>query len=103
MKDSRDLSFKPREEFADLDKGKPQSYRRPNLRLSIVTTVIGSVVAYVTMSFSPQLNTIVVFGFPLRYLLGAQGSLIIFMILIFNFALGTNRSDVDFSLDGETE
>lgn len=87
------------QEFADLDKGKPQSSRQPGLRLSIVTTVIWSVVTCVTMFLSPQLNTVVVFGFPLAYYLGAQGSLIIFTTLIFNFALRTNRSDPGFGVD----
>lgn len=90
-------------EFADLDKGKRQAHRQYSIWLTAVTIVIWFVVTYVAVFFSPRLNTIVNFGFPLGYYLGAQGSLVIFMILIFNYALRVNKADAGYGVDGESE
>jgi len=57
----------------------------------------------VAIFFAAQLNTMVVFGFPLGYYMGAQGSLIVFVILIFNYALKMNRADVDYGVAEEAE
>lgn len=83
--------------------GKPQTYRQSDIRLTTITMAIWFVVTYVAIFFSPQLNTIVIFGFPLGYYMGAQGSLIIFVILIFNYALRMNKADVDYGVDEESE
>lgn len=48
--------------------------------------------------FAPQLNEIVIFGFPLGFYMAAQGSLIVFVVLIFWFASKQNRIDEEFGV-----
>ena len=43
----------------------------------------------------------VILGFPLGYYMGAQGSLIIFVWLIFNYAFKMNKADVDYGVEEE--
>jgi putative solute:sodium symporter small subunit len=41
------------------------------------------------------LNSIVIFGFPLGFYMAAQGSLIVFVVLIFWFSHRQNQIDED--------
>jgi len=55
-------------------------------RLMIVSLVVWAIFGYAIHLFSRQLNEIVILGFPLGFYMAAQGSLIIFVALIFWFA-----------------
>jgi putative solute:sodium symporter small subunit len=48
--------------------------------------------------FVRLLNTIVIGGFPLGFYMAAQGSLIVFVVLIFWFAWKQNRIDEEFGV-----
>jgi putative solute:sodium symporter small subunit len=55
-------------------------------------------VAWFVLSFgihmlAPALNSIVIFGFPLGFYMAAQGSLILFLVLLFWFAAAQNKID----------
>lgn len=51
--------------------------------------------------FVTGLNSIVIGGFPLGFYMAAQGSLIVFVILIFWFATRQNRIDEEFGVTEE--
>lgn len=53
--------------------------------------------------FVDALNQIIILGFPLGYYMAAQGSLIIFVILIFWFAKRQNSIDEEFGIHEEEE
>ena len=59
-------------------------------RLMIIALVIWAIFGYGIHIFAGQLNEIVILGFPLGFYMAAQGSLIVFVALIFWFA---NRQD----------
>ena len=80
---------------------RPQEYWKYNVRLTIFTLVVWFVVTYVAIFFAPQLNNIVIFGFPMGYYMGAQGSLIVFVWLIFNYAFKMNKADIDYGVEEE--
>lgn len=80
---------------------RPQEYWKYNVRLTTFTMIVWFVVTYVAIFFAPQLDTIVIAGFPLGYYMGAQGSLIIFVWLIFNYALKMNKADVEYGVEEE--
>jgi putative solute:sodium symporter small subunit len=90
-------------ELKGLDKQKLTDYWRYNIRLTAVTMVIWFVVTYVAIFFAPQLDKIVIFGFPMGYYMGAQGSLIVFVILIFNYAIKMNKADREYGVEEEEE
>ena len=48
--------------------------------------------------FAVQLNPIHIFGFPLAYYMGAQGSLIVFVVGLFWFARRQNQIDEEFGV-----
>jgi putative solute:sodium symporter small subunit len=90
-------------ELAGLDKEKLKAYWKLNIRLTTIVMVIWFVVTYVAIFFTPQLNNIVILGFPFGYYMGAQGSLIIFVILIFWYAFKMNAADKEYGVEEEEE
>jgi putative solute:sodium symporter small subunit len=56
-------------------------------------------VTFVAPFFSEQLNQYTVLGLPLGYFMGAQGSLLVYLVLIGLYALIMNRLDRRFGVD----
>lgn len=86
-----------------MDTEKLRAYWNYNVRLTTITLFIWFVVTYVCAYFVNELNSIVIFGFPLGYYMGAQGSLIVFVLLIFNYAFKMNKADKDYGVEEEEE
>ena len=59
------------------------------------------VVTYVAGFFARELNTITVFGFPLGFYMGAQGSLIVYVVIIFFYAVRMNKLDKEYGVSEE--
>jgi putative solute:sodium symporter small subunit len=91
------------QELKGLDKQKLKDYWKYNVRLTTITLVIWFVVTYVCSALAPQLNNIVILGFPMGYYMGAQGSLIIFVWLIFNYAFKMNKADKTYGVEEEED
>jgi putative solute:sodium symporter small subunit len=81
---------------------KHREYWRRNLTLTAVLLAIWFVVTYVVGYFARELNQITFLGFPLAFYMGAQGSLIIYVIIIFYYAKRMNRLDQEYGVaEGE--
>jgi cation/acetate symporter len=77
-------------------------YWAANVRLIIGLLLIWASVTLLPILFVNQLNQIeVLTGFPLGYYLGAQGSLIVFIILIFFYAWRMERLDQAYGIAQE--
>lgn len=63
-----------------------------------VTLLIWFFFSFVIHLFVDSLNKIVVLGFPLGWYFAAQGSLIVFVVLIFWFAARQNGIDEEFGV-----
>ena len=61
--------------------------------LMFFTLAIWFIFSFVVHFFAPELNEITLIGFPLGFYMAAQGSLIIFVVLIFWFAAKQNQID----------
>jgi putative solute:sodium symporter small subunit len=61
--------------------------------LMFTTLAVWLFFSFIIHLFVVPLNQIVIFGFPLGFSMAAQGSLIVFVILIFWFAYRQNRID----------
>ncbi len=70
-----------------------REYWRKNVRLTAILLAIWFVVTFVVGWYARELNAITVFGFPLGFYMGAQGSLIIFVVIIFYYAHYMNKLD----------
>lgn len=90
-------------ELQEISKETRALYWKKNIRLTIFTLVIWFVVTYVCAFFVKELNHIVILGFPFGYYMGAQGSLIVFVWLIFNYAFKMNKYDKEFGVEEEEE
>jgi len=83
---------------------KHQEYWRKNLRLTAVLLAIWFVVTFVVIYFAPQLNEIVIMGFPFAFYMGAQGSLIIYVLIIWFYARRMNQLDNEYGVqEGEEQ
>lgn len=77
------------------------AYWGENKRLTTITLIIWAIVSFGAAFFVEALNHIVIFGFPFGYYMGAQGSLIVFVLLIFNYSRTMNRVDRKYNLHEE--
>ena len=83
---------------------KHQEYWRKNLFITAVLLSIWFVVTFVEGWFARELNTISFFGFPLGFYMSAQGSLIVYVLIIWFYARYMNNLDREYGVDeGEDE
>jgi putative solute:sodium symporter small subunit len=86
---------------AKVDKATLAAYWGENKRLTAITLLIWAIVSFGAAFFVEALNAIVIFGFPLGYYMGAQGALIVFVLLIFNYSRAMNLVDRKYNLHEE--
>jgi putative solute:sodium symporter small subunit len=77
-----------------------REYWRKNLRITGLLLVIWFVVTYVVGYFARDLN-FNFFGWPFSFWMGAQGSLIIYVLIIFFYARYMNKLDQEFGVAEE--
>ena len=86
----------------DAKKGDAAGYWRANLRLIGTLLVIWFAVSYLPVLVLNALNQVnILTGFPLGYYMGSQGSLIVFVILIFVYAWRMAKLDREYGLDDD--
>ena len=78
-----------------------REYWRKNVRLTAILLAIWFVVTYVVSFFARDLNAITVFGWPLGFYMGAQGALIIYVVIIFYYANYMNKLDKEYGVAEE--
>jgi len=77
-------------------------YWAANVRLITILLLIWFAVTFLPILFVDQLNQIeILTRFPLGYYMGAQGSLIVFVILIFYYAWHMERLDQAYGIGQE--
>ena len=74
-----------------------ESHWRATTRLMLTHLAVWFVFGYVVHMFVKPLNTIVIpgLGFPLGFYMAAQGSLIVFVVMLFMFARQQDKIDRD--------
>ena len=80
-----------------------QEYWSRNLRITAILLAIWFVVTYVASFYARELNEITVMGFPLGFYMGAQGSLVIYCVIIAFYAGYMNRLDRTYGVQEEDE
>ncbi len=84
-----------------ISKEKLQDYWRENRKLMIIVLLAWALVSYGAALISGVLNKIVIFGFPLGYYMGSQGSLIVFLLLIIFYARRMDEIDRKYGVEEE--
>lgn len=75
-----------------------REYWRKNLVITAVLMAIWFVVTFVVGFYARELNSVVFFGFPLGFYMGAQGALVIYVVMIFYYAHYMNRLDEEYDV-----
>lgn len=76
-------------------------YWHKNLKLTVALLVVWFVVTFVMSYFARELNSITFLGFPLAFYMSAQGSLIIYVLIIWYYAHYMNKLDREYGIDEE--
>ena len=82
---------------------KHREYWRRNLALTGALLSVWFVVTFVASYFARELNEIVVLGFPLGFYIGAQGALIVYVLIVWYYARTMNRLDKEYDVDERDE
>jgi putative solute:sodium symporter small subunit len=84
----------------NMSKTNAQKYWKKNLRYLLVLLTIWFVVSYgCGILFAEQLNTIKIGGFPMGFWFAQQGSIYVFVVLIFVYVYLMNKLDKEFDVD----
>ncbi len=76
-----------------------REYWRQNLKLTGLLLAVWFVATFVVIWFARPLNEISVAGFPLAFYMSAQGSLIVYLVLIWYYARRMNQLDREYGVE----
>lgn len=81
-----------------------QEYWRKNLTVTAILLAIWFIVTFVQAWFARDLNQLTILGWPFSFYMSAQGSLIIYVLIIWYYARYMNRLDREYNVaEGEDE
>ncbi|MFN3566508.1 MAG: DUF4212 domain-containing protein [Burkholderiaceae bacterium] len=78
---------------------KHREYWQRNLNITIVLLAIWFVVTFVMAYFARPLAEINFFGWPLSFYMGAQGSLIVYVVIIWYYARKMRQLDIEYGVE----
>ena len=83
---------------------KHKEYWQRNLKMTGLLLAIWFVVTFVFSFYARELNEITFIGFPLGFYMGAQGSLVIYVVIIWFYARYMNNLDQEYGVhEGEEQ
>ncbi len=80
---------------------KAEAYWRKTRKLTIVLLILWAALTFVMNWFAREINEIVIFGFPLGFYMGAQGLLVIYLMMIWYYNHQMKKLDARFGIDDE--
>jgi putative solute:sodium symporter small subunit len=78
--------------------GKHKQYWQKNLRLTGVLLAIWFVVTFVIGWFARDLQSVTFLGFPFSFYMGAQGAVVIFVLLVGYYAYCMDKLDREYGV-----
>lgn len=75
-----------------------RKYWRANLKLTGTLLAIWFAVTFLVIWFARELAGIIFLGFPLPFWVGAQGALIVYVMLVRRYALRMNELDAEYGV-----
>jgi putative solute:sodium symporter small subunit len=82
-----------------VDKQKLEEYHKTNVKYVIVNIIIWFLVSLGSIFIVSDLNQIKFLGFPFGYYMGAQGSVLVFIIQIFVYSKMMDKLDKKYGFD----
>lgn len=86
-----------------IDKKEADAYFRIRTTLVVIYLLIGFSASFVVVFFAEELSGFSVNGFPFHYFMGAQGAVLIFILLLFINAIVNDRIDKKFGLSQDSK
>jgi len=81
---------------------KLEEYWRRNLNITAILLAVWFVVTFIVSFFARDLN-FNFFGWPFSFWVGAQGSLVVYMLIIWFYARYMNNMDIEYGVEEEDE
>ncbi len=78
---------------------KHHEYWRKNLVVTSILLLIWFIVTFVEGWYARELNGVTILGFPLGFYMSAQGSLVVYVALIWYYQHYMNKLDIEFGVD----
>jgi putative solute:sodium symporter small subunit len=78
---------------------KHHEYWRKNLIITAVLLAVWFVATFVEAWYARELNNVTFLGFPLGFYMSAQGSLIIYVVIIWVYAKYMQKLDKEYGVD----
>ncbi|MEG9296078.1 sodium/substrate symporter small subunit [Mangrovibacillus sp. Mu-81] len=82
-----------------IDRAMADQYFKEKNRFMALYLVIWFISSFVVVFFAESLSAITINGFPVHYFMGAQGSILIFIILLYVNAIVSDRIDRKYGID----
>ena len=83
---------------------KHREYWRKNLTITVILLAIWFVITFVIGYFARDLHNVTILGFPFAFYMGAQGSLVLYIVIIGVYAWYMNRLDRQYGVqEGEEQ
>ena len=76
---------------------KYKEYWQRNLRMTTFLLAVWFVVTFVVSFFARELSGLTIFGFPLGFYMGAQGALVIYVLIVWYYARYMNALDKEYT------
>lgn len=83
--------------------GKYREYWRKNLRVTAVLLAVWFSVTFIVGFFARGLSEISILGFPFPFYMAAQGSLIVYVIIVWYYVRRMNQIDKKFAEESDGE
>jgi len=80
-----------------------REYWKKNTRLTAFLLAIWFVATFVVSWFARELQVVTVLGFPLPFYMGAQGALVIYVILVGYYAHRMGKLDKEYGVQEDDE
>jgi putative solute:sodium symporter small subunit len=81
-----------------------REYWKKNLRMTGLLLLLWFAVGYGVSFYARELNEMTFLGFPLGFYMGAQGSLLVYVFIVWFYARYMNRLDREYGMsDGEDD
>lgn len=77
---------------------KHKEYWQKNLRVTGILLAVWFIATFVIGWFARDLQSITIIGFPLPFYMGAQGSLVIYVAIIWYYAHYMNKLDQEYGV-----
>jgi putative solute:sodium symporter small subunit len=74
------------------------AYWNKTRTLTFACLFVWAIFSFLVHMFAPDLNRTSILGFPLGFYMAAQGSLIVFVLILFYFARAQNKIDEEFGV-----